>query len=102
MITVFNRAKLCNEMSATEAADMRSVLEAAGIPCITKRVSYGASKPGVRISRGGRTGNMFSGNVYAGGAVPHSWVEDTPTTGSCAVYVRKKDYANARKLCGLD
>ncbi len=92
MITMFNRCRLFVDASSEAAADVWNRLRAEGIPYALKtQQSRGAlSKAltggrGVAQYMGGMSASSFSdqiGYVYT-------------------VYVRRKDAARARKLCGL-
>ena len=92
MITVFNRSRLFVGVSSEAAADVWNRLRAEGIPYAMKtQQSRGALSRAVTSGRGVAQ--------YSGGMGAASFSDRIGYVYT--IYVRKKDAARARKLCGL-
>ncbi len=92
MITIFNRGRLLADSSSEAAAKAREALKAAGIPYFMKTVQNHTGL-GKAIHAG------IGAGVYKGG-MPASSFSDS-ISYVYFIYVRKKDLARAREVCGL-
>ena len=92
MITPLNRVKLFVDSSSEAAANVTSKLKAAGVPYdMRTRTTRGA------LGRALTTGRGVS--QYMGGMASSSFSDRLGYVYT--VYVRRKDEARARELCGL-
>lgn len=92
MITIFNRAKLFTDNSAQAAADVWNKLKANKIPYAMKTLqnhtSFGKTlhaSYGITSTNGGMRSSVYADQI----------------TYTYIIYVRKKDEAWAREICGL-
>ena len=92
MITIFNRVKLYTDSSAEAAADVWNKLKANKIPYTMKTLQNHTSF--------GKTLHASYGITSTNGGMPTSVYADQ-ITYTYIIYVRKKDEARAREICGL-
>ena len=93
MITPFNRVKLFTDASSEAAANVWNALKANGIPYAMKTVqSRGAISRAVTAGRGV--------GQYMGGMSSGSFSDQIGYV--YIIYVRRRDAARARELCGLN
>ena len=93
MITIFNRVRLLADSSSETAAKIRETLKADGIPYDMRTVQNHTSL--------GRALNSSVGvGAFRGGMPASSFMDQM--TYVYMIYVRRKDLARARELCGLE
>lgn len=92
MVTILNRSKLLSDSSAETAAKAREALKAAGIQYYMKTVQNHTAL-GKAIHSGVGVG------VYGGGMASSSFSDQVSYV--YFLYVRRKDLARAREVCGL-
>jgi hypothetical protein len=104
MLNFLNRAVLCRESSAQDAARIRAELQKAGIPFRQKTTTKGSAKPAVKMGTNGRTGSFASGYTPSSSittGVPQSWADGGKSSSTYVIYVSKKDLSKAKELCEI-
>ncbi len=92
MVTILNRARLLADSSGEAAAEVREKLKAAGIPYFMKTVQN-------HTAMGKALHARYGVGTYNGGMASGSFSDQISYT--YMVYVRRKDLARAREVCGL-
>ena len=92
MITILNRSKLLTDSSSETMAKAREALKAAGIPYDMRTVQNHTAL--------GKAIHASVGVGAFGGGMPASSFSDQ-ISYIYMIYVRRKDLAKAREVCGL-